>query len=163
MRLGAFLPAAVIAVGAMLVAPAVAQVSPASNPASQTAPAPSRFLDPVSVSSACTADPRRWAACGVVEGFFRAVNSRHFVRACSHLGSRLREDTYGLSCPRFLAAATPEAVPWGILGAKTTGRVVVVRVELGQSELDRFRMRHHRAYVGVENGGLRIMATQLVR
>lgn len=161
MRLGLFLTVTVVCVGALLVAPAPAQV-PASPPASQPVRTPARFLDPVSMSTACTAGARRRAACAIVAGFFRAVNTRHFVEACSHLGSQLHEETYGLPCPRFLAAGTPEGVPWGIVDAKSSGRGVSVLVELGQPELDRWRMRHHRAYVGFENGVLKILATKLV-
>jgi hypothetical protein len=120
------------------------------------------YLTPSTLSTDCRLDARRRAACRTVGGFFRAVNSRQFESACSLLGERLRSDTYGFTCPRFLALGSPEAMPWGILGARRAGAGVSILVTLGQSELGRTRLRQHRAFVALENGHTRILATRLV-
>jgi hypothetical protein len=135
----------------ILAGPAVAQ------------PQAPRFLEPTSMSAACASDTRSRAACRVVGDFFRAVNTRRYAAACSLLGAQLRADTHGLPCARFLEAGTPRAVPWGILGARTTGPFAVLLVEVGQSELGNYRMRRHRAFVALDGGALRIVRTEIVR
>jgi hypothetical protein len=67
-----------------------------------------------------------------------------------------------MSCEQFVEAGAPEPLPWGILDARATTHGVVVGVSLGQSELGHFRMRRHRAFVAVQQGHLRILATKLV-
>jgi hypothetical protein len=130
------------------------------------APAPpdgasSPFLAPTTMSHACGSGAR-YAACGVVARFFQSVNSREYTAACGLLGARLRSESYGMTCERFIRAGSPEPMPWGIVDARATGHGVVVQVTLGQTELDHIRMRHHRAFVGVERGQLRILSTRLV-
>lgn len=120
------------------------------------------YLTPSTVSPACQRTARQRAACTLVRSFFHAANGRRFGAACSMLGQELRAETYGMTCPDFLAAGVPEAMPWGIVGARTVGSAVVVVVTLGQSELDHIRMRTHRAFVGVESGRLQITRTQIV-
>lgn len=138
---------------------AITSTSSARTPPSRTS---SRYVEPSTVSSACGRDAPRQAACEVVQHFFRAVNSRRFTGACELLGTMLRSDTMGLTCQQFVEVGVPEPVPWGILGARRTGRGVVVSISLGQSELDHIRIRHHRAFVGLEDGHLRILWTKLV-
>jgi hypothetical protein len=120
------------------------------------------YLTPLTYSEDCERDARRKSACGVVHSFFRAVNSRRFATACALLGRRLSSESTGVTCPAFLDAAVPEPVPWGIRGAKRSGSRVFVLVTLG-TELERWHMRKHRLFVGVERGRLRILATKLVR
>jgi hypothetical protein len=120
------------------------------------------YLAPSIVSPECRRDAGRVAACGVITRFFRALNSRRFEAACALLGARLRDENRGLGCPLFLSVY-PEPMPWGILGARRSSAGAVVLVALGQSELDRIRMRHHRALVDYERGRLRILETRFVR
>jgi hypothetical protein len=131
---------------------------------SQTNPAraATKYLAPSTVSPACRSDARRRSACRVIREFFRAVNAREFASACTLLGERLRSETYGMPCERFLALAVPEPMRWGILGARRASSGVSVLVALGQSELDHIRMRRHLAYVDYEGGALRILDTRLV-
>jgi hypothetical protein len=117
---------------------------------------------PTTVSRQCHDGGRRETACRVVESFFRDLGARRYGAACSHLGDRLRRENRGLGCPRFLAVGFPDPMPWGILGAERAGYGVWVLVTLGQSELGRVRMRHHRAYVAVEDGRPRILDTLIV-
>jgi hypothetical protein len=150
-RPAAFLATATVCAVGILTGPAVAQ------------PQAPRFLEPTSMTEACANDTRSRSACHVVGDFFRALNTSRYRVACSLLGARLRADTHGLSCPRFLEAGTPQAVPWGILGARTSGPFAVLLVEVGQSELGRYRMRRHRAFVGLERGALKIVRTEIAR
>jgi hypothetical protein len=120
------------------------------------------FMKPSTISPTCTSSRRAEVACAVVARFFRAVNSRAFVTACSLLGRRLRADTYGLACTEFLRLGVPEPVPWGILAARRSGSATTILVTVGQSELGAWRMRRHRAFVGIEGGAPRILRTQLV-
>ena len=145
-----------------LVASAVVAASASAHVAKSPARTVAAYLTPSTLSSDCQLDARRHAACRTVGSFFRAVNSRRFESACSLLGERLRSDTYGFTCPRFLALGSPEPMPWGILGARPAGAGVSVLVTLGQSELGRTRMRKHRALVALEDGHARILATRLV-
>jgi hypothetical protein len=130
----------------------------------QGAPTPPKaaYLEPTTVSPSCGADRLRHAACDVVGRFFQDVNSRQFEAACGLLGTKLGTETQGYTCPQFVEAGASEAMPWGILGARITGHGVVIVVSIGQRELDHIRMRHHRAFVGVERGQLRILSTRLV-
>lgn len=148
---------AAAAVAVLLVA-----ASSASNVVAPPARAASPFVEPSSVSPACRRDASRRAACWVISTFFRAVNSGEYATACSLLGERLRTDTHGMTCPRFMAAGAPEPVPWGILEARLSPPQVVIRVLLGQRELDHVRLRHHLAYVGLEGGKRKILETRLV-
>ncbi|HEY4621742.1 MAG TPA: hypothetical protein VIG93_08580 [Gaiellaceae bacterium] len=153
--------AGTVAIGfaaAVLAGSAAAKV-PESNPARSV----SKYLTPSTVSAACRSDARRRSACALISRFFRAMNSGEFASACSLLGEVLRSETYGMSCPRFLALGLPEPMPWGIAGARRTGSGVAVVVTLGQSELDHIRMRRHLALVGPEHGTLRILETRLVQ
>jgi hypothetical protein len=133
--------------------------------AAATAPArqPAAFAEPTAVSAACRADERRGAACTLVQTFFRAVMTRRYAKACSLLGEKLRTATGGGACPRFIAWGVPEPMPWSIVGAVPLTSGVAVLVDLGQSELDRLRMRRHRAYVDLEAGRLKILDTRIVR
>jgi hypothetical protein len=123
----------------------------------------SRYMKPVAYSYACRADLARASACGIVRDFFRSLNSHRYAAACSLLGSRLRDETGGRECARFLAGAVAYPHPWGILGARTTRAGVDTLVTLGQSELGHERMRLWRASVGLERGAARIVATRLLR
>jgi hypothetical protein len=152
-----------IGAGALLVAAASGQSSQTSASATPPTRAGSALVEPAIVSPGCQKDARRRAACGIIESFFRALNSGRFTTACTLLGVRLRGENRGLGCPRFLSAGYPEPMPWGILGARRAGSGVSVLVMLGQSELDHIRMRHHRAYVDVERGRMRILETRVVR
>jgi hypothetical protein len=148
-----------IGVAAALLAGSAAAKTPESNPARSA----SKYLTPSTVSAACRSDAPRRSACQLIRRFFRAMNSREFASACTLLGERLRSETYGMPCARFLALGMPEPMPWGILGARRTGCGVSVVVALGQSELDHIRMRRHLALVGPEHGKLRIVETRLVQ
>ena len=153
--LGTICTVAVVCAVSALATAGVARSSPTG--------AASKYLVPTTVSRACQRDTQRRSACELIRRFFRAMNSREFANACTLLGKRLRSETYGMTCRRFLALGMPEAMPWGILGAQRAGTGASILVTLGQSELDHVRMRHHRAYVDVEGGRLRILDTQLVR
>jgi hypothetical protein len=151
---------ALIATATMAAVAALAGTAAADTVRSPQA-APS-YMTPTTVSASCGKNADVGSACRVIARFFRAVNSGAFDVACSLLGRRLREDTRGLHCVDFLRAGVPEAVPWGILGARRSETAVSVLVTVGQSELDAWRMRRHRAQVGLERGVLRILATRLV-
>jgi len=147
---------------AATVAIAVVVAAAATAHGARSPQATPSFMTPSTVSPTCGSSARVGAACSVVKRFFRAVNSRAFGTACSLLGRRLRADTHGLACTDFLRMGVPEAVPWGILVARRSGSGVSILVTVGQSELGVWRMRRHRALVGVEEGALRILRTQLV-
>jgi hypothetical protein len=145
----------IVATTALAGALSTASGSPA--PPSSTS---SRFVEPVSVSTACGTDAHRQAACNVIRGFFRDVNSRRFTVACGFLGVKLRSQTQGLTCEQFVRLG--EAMPWGIVDARTTRHGIVVTISLGQTELDHIRMRRQQAFVGLEGGHLRILGTRLI-
>lgn len=131
------------------------------------APGPARgtsaaFMEPTTLSPNCGSGARTGAACNVIQRFFRDVNSGSYAAACDLLGAKLRAESHGMSCEQFVEAGAPEPLPWGILDARATTHGVVVGVSLGQSELGHFRMRRHRAFVAVQQGRLRILATKLV-
>jgi hypothetical protein len=149
-------------VAALLFAGVFAGSAPAAIAELRPPDAASKYLAPSTVSRTCRNDASRLAACGIVTRFFRALNSSRFETACTLLGERLRDESRGLGCPRFLSTIYPEPMPWGILGARLSGSGIAVLVALGQSELDHIRMRHHLARVDLERGRLRILETRLV-
>ena len=142
---------------------AIVAASAFAHPSQMPTLAENAYLTPLTYSEECTLDAGLRSACRLVHSFFRAVNSRRFRTACALLGRRLSSESMGVTCPAFLDAAVPQPVPWGIRGAKRAGSGVSVLVMLGQSELERWHMRQHRVFVGVEDGGLKILATRLVR
>jgi hypothetical protein len=156
MRTKPFTALVAIGAAATLAAPAWAGVT-------QSSPARAgSYLTPTTVSSDCSRGRRQSSACRVVSEFFRAMNSQRYTDACALLGERLRSETHGMPCRRFLALGMPEAMPWGILEAHSAGRGVSVLVALGVSELDHVRMLRHRAFVAPEGRTLRILTTRVV-
>jgi hypothetical protein len=135
---------------------------PAAANQGSAALAVSGHLELVTRSASCDTDVRRRSACRLVHAFFRAVNTRHFGRACALLGRRLSSDTYGVSCQASLDGQVAAPVPWGILEARANRAGISVLVEVGQLGLERIWMRTHRLYVAREDGRLRILETRLV-
>jgi hypothetical protein len=149
----------VVLVGAAAAFPGAGPAAATESPAALAA---SGQLEPVRRSASCDTDVRRRSACRLVHTFFRAVNTRHFGRACALLGRRLSSDTYGVSCAASLDGQVAAPVPWGILEARVNRAGINVLVEVGQLGLERIWMRTHRLYVAREEGRLRILETRLV-
>lgn len=118
------------------------------------------LAEPITVSAACTQDPRRRAACGVVVGFFRSVNSAQYERACALLGRALLAQTGGASCPRLLAADGGRR--YAIRGVRTLRHGTGVVVGVWFTELDHLRELRWRAVVAQEAGRLSIVETRRI-
>jgi hypothetical protein len=110
--------------------------------------------------SICRGDEERWSACGVVAGYFHALNSSRFERACSLLGERLRVETGGESCSRRLALGHTGPVPWHIVDVRATTAGLGVVVDVGLSELGHWRTLRWLALLGQEHALLRIVETR---
>jgi hypothetical protein len=138
---------AVTLAASLLVAMLVTAVAVAGTPKSRLAPA-------------CLRDGARASACQLISSYFDALNTGQGEKACSLLGSKLRLETGGPSCPSVLAMS--RGTPFQIVGARSVRAGVAVLVKVGFHEFDHFRMLRWVAIVGRETGQVRILKTRRV-
>jgi hypothetical protein len=139
----------VLSIAALVLTCGLAAVTSATagRPASRTAPT-------------CLRTAEHASACNLVRMFFEALDRGRTAQSCSLLGTELWLETGGPSCATFLALS--RGAPHAIVGADRTRAGILVAVDVGVHEFDRYRMLRWVALVGHEPVGLRILATHRV-
>jgi hypothetical protein len=149
----------VVAAVTAVIVPLVAGIGSASTVDTRSAPrAATTVPHASSYPVSCRRSDGQLRACAVVAGFFAALDRGSWGRACSMLGRQLRARTGGAACASQLALGAPEREPT-IVGATRSGSHVDVTLLVPLRELDHFRTLRWKAFVGPENGRLRILET----
>jgi hypothetical protein len=128
--------------------------------AGSAAAKPPSLSGPTALSTACREDAARRIACGLVNDFFRSVNTRKYKRACSLLGAALVWQMGGPDCPALLAANG--ARRYAIRDARSLRSGTGVLVSVWFPELDHFRELRWLAVVALEAGKPRLVETHRV-